>query len=77
MSNAARSRCKAVLHGSPHMKQFRAMWVSMLWHAMSVTGKGYRRHSLRNTGKGDDRRKDKLQTHDTRLLRQYREHYTR
>jgi hypothetical protein len=44
--------------GMPEPK-FRAMWVSMLWQAMAKTGKGYRRHSLRRTGKGDDRREDK------------------
>lgn len=32
----------------------------LLWHVMSKTGNGYRRDSLRNTGKGTDRRADKL-----------------
>jgi hypothetical protein len=39
---------------------FRAMWVSMLWQAMLKTGKGYRRSSQRHSGKGDDRRADKI-----------------
>lgn len=36
-------------------------YVSLLWKVMTTTGKGYKRHSLRHTGLGDDRRKDKLQ----------------
>jgi hypothetical protein len=39
--------------------EFRAIWISKLWQAMAKTGKGYRRPSLRHTGKGDDRREDK------------------
>lgn len=35
--------------------------VAMLWKIMAHTGNGYRRHSTRNTGIDDDRRKDKLQ----------------
>lgn len=46
---------------------FREQWVQMLWIAMARTGKGYRRPSLRHSGKGTDRRKDKLTT--TRLQR--------
>jgi hypothetical protein len=47
-------------------KEFRAAWVSMLWHTMWRTGKGYMRHSMRHTGKTDrdgtvDRRADKLE----------------
>jgi hypothetical protein len=68
MVNAARSVCKATLKQGPHMKNFRAMWISMLWHAMRLTGNGYKRHSLRNTGKGTDRRRDKLdRPRETRL----------
>lgn len=36
-----------------------AFWVGLLWEAMSRTGWGYRRFSLRHTGVGDDRRDDK------------------
>lgn len=43
-----------------HKPRLLTAWVSMLWHAMQVTGKGYKRHSLRNTGRGTDRRSDKL-----------------
>ena len=46
---------------------FRDAWISVLWKAMANTGKGYRRHSLRNTGRGEDRRKDKFGT--TKLSR--------
>lgn len=42
-------------------RRFLDKWVSLLWHVMSATGKGYRRHSLKNTGVDDDRRADKLQ----------------
>lgn len=42
-------------------KDFRAMWVSMLWQAMLKTGKGYKRVTQRHSGKGEDRRKDKLE----------------
>lgn len=37
-----------------------AGYVAILWQVMSATGKGYKRHSLRNTGIGEDRRHDKL-----------------
>ena len=37
----------------------RAFWVGFLWEAMSRTGRGYRRFSLRYTGEGSDRRHDK------------------
>lgn len=35
-------------------------WTALLWTVMSRTGKGYRRHSLKHTGEGDDRRNDKM-----------------
>lgn len=35
--------------------------VATLWRAMRETGHGYRRRSLRHTGRGEDRRKDKLE----------------
>lgn len=41
-------------------KTFGKEWASMLWQIMNITGKGYKHHSLRNTGKGEDRRQDKL-----------------
>ena len=46
---------------------FRTAWIEVLWKAMAKTGNGYKRHSLRNTGRGDDRRKDKFGT--TKLSR--------
>ncbi len=46
---------------------FREAWISVIWKAMTATGRGYRRHSLRHTGRGEDRRKDKAGT--TKLSR--------
>lgn len=48
-------------------RTFCEVWVATLWAAMVKTGRGYGRHSLRHTGKGDDRREDKKQT--TKLQR--------
>ena len=44
-------------------------WIAMLWRAMSATGNGYKRHSLRRTGRGDDRRpgKDGVPRHFRRI----------
>ena len=36
------------------------LWIELLWTAMQKTGKGYHRQSLKRTGKGVDRRNDKL-----------------
>lgn len=36
------------------------LWVSLLEQAMQRSGRGYRRPSLRHTGRGQDRRPDKL-----------------
>lgn len=56
-------------------QSFAASLSRALWQAMGTTGNGYRKHSLRNTGRGDDRRKDKLETRETRLMRQYRNQF--
>lgn len=45
-------------------ESFSKAWTARLWHAMSITGKGYRPPSLRNTGRGDDRRADKRVSRD-------------
>lgn len=37
------------------------LWVSLLRRAMVARGEGYRFPSMRNTGRGEDRRKDKLE----------------
>lgn len=37
-----------------------ARWVSQLWTIMGHTGKGYARPSMKHTGRGLDRRNDKL-----------------
>lgn len=36
-------------------------WAGLLWIAMGKTGNGYHRPSLRNTGRGEYRRQDKLE----------------
>lgn len=40
--------------------QFGELWRAALWRAMAVTTRGYRRYSLRHTGRGKDRRGDKM-----------------
>ena len=42
------------------LKDFIGIWNETLWAAMSATGKGYKKDSLKHTGKKDDRRKNKL-----------------
>jgi hypothetical protein len=53
--------------GSMSEQKFREHWLQLLWMAMAKTGRGFRKQSLRHSGKGDDRRKDKLIT--TKLTR--------
>jgi len=48
--------------------EFRGIWISKLWQAMAMTGNGYRRPSLRRTGKGE-RRPDKAGMMATKLAR--------
>lgn len=38
-----------------------SLWVALLWRGMWKRGAGYMRNSLRHTGRGEDRRKDKLE----------------
>jgi hypothetical protein len=38
----------------------RQQWCALLWNVMARTGNGYRRHSLRHTGRGDDKRTKKV-----------------
>lgn len=40
--------------------EFCKAWHKMLWDIMAATGNGYKRYSLRRTGVGEDRRKDKI-----------------
>ena len=49
-------------------------WIALLRQVMAVTGRGYRRYSLRNTGKGADRRRDKLDG-VPRVFARYRNRY--
>lgn len=53
--------------GDVSERKFCELWLQLLWMAMSKTGRGYRRPSMRHSGKGADRRKDKLIT--TKLIR--------
>jgi len=57
------------------MRKFIELWITLLREAMAKTGNGYKRHSLRNTGKGDDRRKDKLEQPEKKMFRNYRNRY--
>lgn len=54
---------------------FIALWLQMLWNKMASTGHGYRHPSLKHTGKGQDRRPDKLGGEPS-LLRRYRNRYS-
>ena len=42
------------------LNSFIALWNQMQWNVMTRTGKGYRMHSLKHTGKDGDRRADKI-----------------
>ncbi len=61
------------------MIPFVKRWVAMLEFTMrEKTGKGFRLNSLRNTGRGDDRRKDKLEAARfgiPKAFRQYQRRY--
>lgn len=48
-----------------HGRRFVLMFVSMLWDALRASGRGYRAPSLRHTGRGEDRRADKLEAAKT------------
>ncbi len=57
---------------------FAQHWCAMLWRVMSATGKGYRLHSMRRTGRAEDRRADKLEAAELGLSqrdRRYRDRY--
>jgi hypothetical protein len=56
-------------------KKFAARWSSMLWAAMRSSGEGYRTPSMKNTGKGTDRRSDKLDG-SSKMMRGYQHRYT-
>jgi hypothetical protein len=63
----------------PTRPTFGQIWASQLWQVMSATTRGYHRHSLRNTGKGNDRRKDKLEAAERGIptaFRRYRDRYS-
>jgi hypothetical protein len=64
--------------------EFRAFWVSMLWHAMRTTGKGYHRPAMRRVPpKGashwrGERRADKVEgplANAPKWLRSYEQRY--
>lgn len=54
---------------------FCRLWAESLWKTMGATGKGYRKPKMDRTGDANDRRKDKAERSDTKLLRQYRRRY--
>lgn len=54
---------------------FIPQWIAMLTRAMALSGRGYRRHSLKHTGVGEDRRKDKLESNVPKRFRQYQNRY--
>lgn len=43
------------------LQAFIRSWQEALWGAMQTTGKGYRKYSLKNTGRGMERTQDKLE----------------
>lgn len=58
------------------------LWLSLLWQAMSRTGRGYKRHSLRHTGRRNadgewDRRKDKIDGELAFMPKWFRSYSTR
>lgn len=56
-------------------RKFVNLHCALLEHVMrEVTGKGCRLNSLRNTGRGEDRRLDKL-AGTTKAFRQYKQRY--
>jgi hypothetical protein len=54
---------------------FGQAWASMLWHVMQKSGHGYHRPTLRNSGTGADRRKDKLDWRGPQWARRYRDRF--
>ena len=59
------------------LKDFLAAWVNMLWRAMHKTQRGLRLNSLGYTGRGGDRREDKLQDVRPAFHRRYAQRYGR
>lgn len=55
---------------------FSVLWCSLLWTTMARTGKGYRKTSLKRTGKGKDRRPDKLKRPMRKCFRAYEQRYS-
>lgn len=56
-------------------KNFAKRWAAMLWGTMRQTGNGYRKYSMKNTGRGLDRRSDKLDADRSPTFRRYQERY--
>jgi len=55
-------------------KTFGQEWAAMLWRIMSNTGKGYKKPSMKRTGKGEDKRADKVGVPS--LYRRYNKRYS-
>lgn len=64
-----------ILFSSIPGPSFGSRWSAMLWEVMARTTKGYRRYSLKHTGKDNDRRRDKLDAPD-REMERYRQRYS-
>lgn len=61
---------------SADIRDFCERWTRILWDVMQASGKGYMRHSMRNTGIGNDRRKDKLENpKQSKFARSYAQRY--
>lgn len=56
-------------------KVFGELWRAALWRGMVQSSRGYMRHSLRNTGRGKDRRADKLTDTRSKFWRSYKKRY--
>lgn len=50
-------------------------WVAMQWAAMHKTQRGLRLNKMGNTGRGKDRRADKLERPESKHARAYRTRY--
>jgi hypothetical protein len=53
------------------------LWISLLRRAMFAKSKGFRLPSMKNTGRGEDRRKDKLEGPLAGVPKAFRSHAAR
>ena len=57
------------------LKQFGELWRAAMVRSMAVTGHGYHRPSMRHSGRGTDRRPDKLSSNVSKFWRSYQKRY--